>query len=147
MMNILVTGGAGFGWLPCIEKLHAMADMHVVVFDNLTSGSAENVPQGMELVTEMYGICLPLNACLPVIRLMRSYTLLHRPWCRPLLPGSGSGSSDQSGRNPAYIDCCRAFTCLMSCFLPVQLCMGIIPGFPWQKQKCSNRLHRMALRR
>ena len=51
MMNILVTGGAGFIGSHVLEKLHAMADMHAVVFDNLTSGSAENVPQGMELVT------------------------------------------------------------------------------------------------
>lgn len=50
MMKLLVTGGAGFIGSHVLEKLHAMVDRQVVVFDNLTSGSPDNVPPGMELV-------------------------------------------------------------------------------------------------
>ena len=46
MMKLLVTGGAGFIGSHVLEKLHAMADRQVVVFDNLTSGSPDNVPHG-----------------------------------------------------------------------------------------------------
>lgn len=49
-MEILITGGAGFIGSHILEQLNEMPDMDVVVFDNLSSGSKEHVPAGMELV-------------------------------------------------------------------------------------------------
>lgn len=49
-MEILITGGAGFIGSHILEQLKEKTDMDVVVFDNLSSGSKEHVPAGMELV-------------------------------------------------------------------------------------------------
>lgn len=49
-MEILITGGAGFIGSHILEQLKEKPDMDVVVFDNLSSGSKEHVPAGMELV-------------------------------------------------------------------------------------------------
>lgn len=49
-MNILVTGGAGFIGSHVLEQLNTKDDVQVVVYDNLSSGSASHVPEGMELV-------------------------------------------------------------------------------------------------
>lgn len=49
-MEILITGGAGFIGSHILEQLNEMPDMDVVVFDNLSSGSRDHVPAGMELV-------------------------------------------------------------------------------------------------
>lgn len=49
-MEILITGGAGFIGSHILAQLQGRRDMDVVVFDNLSSGSKEHVPAGMELV-------------------------------------------------------------------------------------------------
>lgn len=49
-MEILITGGAGFIGSHILALLQGRRDMDVVVFDNLSSGSKEHVPAGMELV-------------------------------------------------------------------------------------------------
>ena len=49
-MEILITGGAGFIGSHVLEQLKEMPDMDVVVFDNLSSGSRDHVPDGMELI-------------------------------------------------------------------------------------------------
>lgn len=49
-MEILITGGAGFIGSHILAQLQGRRDMDVVVFDNLSSGSNEHVPAGMELV-------------------------------------------------------------------------------------------------
>lgn len=49
-MEILITGGAGFIGSHILAQLQGRRDMDVVVFDNLSSGSKEYVPAGMELV-------------------------------------------------------------------------------------------------
>lgn len=49
-MEILITGGAGFIGSHILAQLQGRCDMDVVVFDNLSSGSKEHVPVGMELV-------------------------------------------------------------------------------------------------
>ena len=49
-MGILITGGAGFIGSHILAQLQGRRDMDVVVFDNLSSGSKEHVPAGMELV-------------------------------------------------------------------------------------------------
>lgn len=49
-MYILVTGGAGFIGSHVLEQLNTKDDVQVVVYDNLSSGSASHVPEGMELV-------------------------------------------------------------------------------------------------
>lgn len=49
-MEILITGGAGFIGSYILAQLQGRRDMDVVVFDNLSSGSKEHVPAGMELV-------------------------------------------------------------------------------------------------
>lgn len=48
-MNILVTGGAGFIGSHVLQVLRKRS-IQTVVLDNLSSGSRENVPTGMELV-------------------------------------------------------------------------------------------------
>ena len=49
-MEILITGGAGFIGSHILAQLQGRRDMEVVVFDNLSSGSKEHVPAGMEMV-------------------------------------------------------------------------------------------------
>lgn len=49
-MEILITGGAGFIGSHILAQLQGRRDMDVIVFDNLSSGSKEHVPAGMELV-------------------------------------------------------------------------------------------------
>lgn len=49
-MEILITGGAGFIGSHILAQLQEQRDMDVVVFDNLSSGSKEHIPAGMELV-------------------------------------------------------------------------------------------------
>lgn len=49
-MKVLITGGAGFIGSHILAQLQGRRDMDVVVFDNLSSGSNEHVPAGMELV-------------------------------------------------------------------------------------------------
>lgn len=49
-MEMLITGGAGFIGSHILAQLQGRRDMDVVVFDNLSSGSKEHVPAGMELV-------------------------------------------------------------------------------------------------
>lgn len=49
-MEILITGGAGFIGSHILAQLQGRRDMDVVVFDNLSSGSKEHVPVGMELI-------------------------------------------------------------------------------------------------
>lgn len=49
-MEILITGGAGFIGSHILAQLQGRRDMDVVVFDNLSSGSKDHVPAGMELV-------------------------------------------------------------------------------------------------
>ena len=49
-MEILITGGAGFIGSHVLAQLKEMPDMDVVVFDNLSSGSRNHVPDGMELI-------------------------------------------------------------------------------------------------
>ena len=54
-MDILVTGGAGFIGSHVLEKLQKVSeqsaeDIKVVVLDDLSNGSREHVPSGMELV-------------------------------------------------------------------------------------------------
>ena len=49
-MEILITGGAGVTGSHILAQLQGRRDMDVVVFDNLSSGSKEHVPAGMELV-------------------------------------------------------------------------------------------------
>lgn len=49
-MKVLITGGAGFIGSHILAQLQGRRDMDVVVFDNLSSGSKEHVPAGMELV-------------------------------------------------------------------------------------------------
>lgn len=49
-MKVLITGGAGFIGSHILAQLQERRDMDVVVFDNLSSGSKEHVPAGMELV-------------------------------------------------------------------------------------------------
>ena len=49
-MEILITGGAGFIGSHILAQLQGRRDMDVVVFDNLSSGSKEHVPAGMEQV-------------------------------------------------------------------------------------------------
>ena len=47
--TILVTGGAGYIGSACVQALKT-AGHHVVVFDDLTTGKREKVPDGIELV-------------------------------------------------------------------------------------------------
>ncbi len=49
-MNILVTGGAGYIGSHTVRALLATPDMHPVIFDNLSTGHAESVPEGVTLV-------------------------------------------------------------------------------------------------
>ncbi len=48
-MNVLVTGGAGFIGSHVVQLLHKK-NIQIVVFDNLSSGSRDNIPDGVELV-------------------------------------------------------------------------------------------------
>lgn len=48
-MNVLVTGGAGFIGSHVVQLLQEK-NVQTVVFDNLSSGSRDNVPDGIELV-------------------------------------------------------------------------------------------------
>ena len=48
-MNVLVTGGAGFIGSHVVRLLHKK-NIQTVVFDNLSSGSRDNVPAGIELI-------------------------------------------------------------------------------------------------
>ena len=58
-MEILITGGAGFIGSHILAQLQERRDMDVVVFDNLSSGSKEHVPAGMELVEATSAMKLP----------------------------------------------------------------------------------------
>ena len=49
-MKVLITGGAGFIGSHILAQLQGRRDMDVVVFDNLSRGTKEHVPAGMELV-------------------------------------------------------------------------------------------------
>ena len=49
-MKILVTGGAGFIGSHLLQRLQAQQGVEVVVYDNLSSGRREHVPQGVRLV-------------------------------------------------------------------------------------------------
>ena len=49
-MNILVTGGAGYIGSHTVRALAATHELHPVVFDNLATGHAASVPQGVTLV-------------------------------------------------------------------------------------------------
>ena len=49
-MKLLITGGAGFIGSHLLQLLADKKDYDVVVLDNLTSGSKDNVPCGMRLV-------------------------------------------------------------------------------------------------
>lgn len=48
-MAILVTGGAGYVGSHCVKRLH-QDGCDVVVFDNMSNGHADAVPQGVPLV-------------------------------------------------------------------------------------------------
>lgn len=48
-MKLLVTGGAGFIGSHLLAYLDAQKEQETVVFDNLSTGSAKNVPQGIKL--------------------------------------------------------------------------------------------------
>lgn len=49
-MNILVTGGAGYIGSHTVRALAAAEGLTPVVFDNLSTGHAESVPEGVTLV-------------------------------------------------------------------------------------------------
>lgn len=49
-MKILVTGGAGFIGSHLLQLLEKKSGCEVIVYDNLSSGRAEHVPEGMRLV-------------------------------------------------------------------------------------------------
>ncbi|WP_296815626.1 NAD-dependent epimerase/dehydratase family protein [uncultured Megasphaera sp.] len=49
-MEILITGGAGFIGSHILAALQGRPDIKVVIFDNLSGGSREHVPTGMELI-------------------------------------------------------------------------------------------------
>ncbi|WP_444318526.1 NAD-dependent epimerase/dehydratase family protein [Megasphaera sp.] len=49
-MKVLITGGAGFIGSHILAQLQGRRDMDVVVFDNLSRGTKQHVPAGMELV-------------------------------------------------------------------------------------------------
>ncbi|WP_303272035.1 NAD-dependent epimerase/dehydratase family protein [uncultured Megasphaera sp.] len=49
-MEILITGGAGFIGSHILAALQGRPDIQVVVFDNLSGGSRDHVPSGMELI-------------------------------------------------------------------------------------------------
>ena len=49
-MNILVTGGAGYIGSHTVRALAAAEGLTPVVFDNLSRGHAESVPEGVTLV-------------------------------------------------------------------------------------------------
>ena len=49
-MNILVTGGAGFIGSHLLQLLGRQENVEVVVYDNLTSGRREHVPEGVRLL-------------------------------------------------------------------------------------------------
>ena len=48
-MKLLVTGGAGFIGSHLLAHLDAQKEHETVVLDNLSTGSANHVPQGMKL--------------------------------------------------------------------------------------------------
>lgn len=49
-MNILVTGGAGYIGSHTVRALAAAEGLTPVVFDNLSTGHAESIPEGVTLV-------------------------------------------------------------------------------------------------
>ena len=49
-MNILVTGGVGYIGSHTVRALAAAEGLTPVVFDNLSTGHAESVPEGVTLV-------------------------------------------------------------------------------------------------
>lgn len=81
-MEILITGGAGFIGSHILAQLQGRRDMDVVVFDNLSSGSKEHVPAGMELVEGDVCDEAAVDALLPTITLMPSSIWRPRRWSR-----------------------------------------------------------------
>lgn len=79
-MEILITGGAGFIGSHILAQLQGRRDMDVVVFDNLSSGSKEHVPAGMELVEGDVCDEAAVDALLPTITLMPSSIWRPRRW-------------------------------------------------------------------
>lgn len=83
-MEILITGGAGFIGSHILEALQGRPDVKVVVFDNLSGGSREHVPAGMELIE---GISVIGKGWIPyseIIPLRLSSIWRPRRWFRSL---------------------------------------------------------------
>jgi UDP-glucose 4-epimerase len=69
MKNILITGGAGFIGSCLAQRLTEYKDHHVVIFDNLATGSIANIPVNKQ-VTLVRG---DVNDANEVARLMNAY--------------------------------------------------------------------------